>query len=242
MANRVYTSDQLREIVSFFQVFGDISAITPYGSGHINDTFKVDLSLGGSPVSYILQRVNDSIFTRPDLMMENILRVTAHIRAKFAGQSDATRRTLTVIPSRDGKGWARGPNGGWWRMYVFIAGARTVDLISEAGQAHKAARAFAEEGGAAPAVYDLRWLKPLDEALLAEIADRFGTILTVEDGARMGGLYGAVCEFVAGLGRNIRVQGLGIPDRFIPQASQQEERHACGLDAEGILDQLRKLS
>ena len=144
MARREYSPEELREIVSLFQVFGDISAITPYGSGHINDTFKVDLSLGGSPVSYILQRVNDSIFTRPDLMMENILRVTAHIRSKFAGQSDATRRTLTVIPSRDGKGWARGPNGGWWRMYVFIAGARTVDLISEAGQAHKAARAFAE--------------------------------------------------------------------------------------------------
>ena len=144
MARREYSAEELREIVSLFQVFGDIGAITPYGSGHINDTFKVDLRLGGVPVSYILQRVNDSIFTRPDLMMENILRVTAHIRARFAGEADATRRTLTVIPSRDGKGWARGPNGGWWRMYVFIAGAKTVDLISEAGQAHKAARAFAE--------------------------------------------------------------------------------------------------
>jgi 1-deoxy-D-xylulose-5-phosphate synthase len=109
-------------------------------------------------------------------------------------------------------------------------------------RALEAARTFAEEGGTAPAVYDLRYLKPLDEALLAEVADRFETILTVEDGALMGGLYGAVCEFVAGQGRNIRVQGLGIPDRFISQASQQEERHACGLDAEGILDQLRKLS
>ena len=91
-------------------------------------------------------------------------------------------------------------------------------------------------------VCDVRYLKPLDEALLAEVADRFETLLTVEDGALMGGLYGAVCEFVAGQGRSIRVQGLGIPDRFIAQASQQEERHACGLDAEGILNQLRKLS
>ncbi len=144
MARREYSQEELREVVSLFQVFGDIAAISPYGSGHINDTFKVDLSLGGTPVSYVLQRVNDSIFTRPDLMMENILRVTTHIRSKFSGCADGTRRTLTVIPSRDGKGWARGPNGGWWRMYVFISGAKTVDLISEAGQAYKAARAFAE--------------------------------------------------------------------------------------------------
>jgi len=144
MAHREYSPEELREVVSQFQVFGDIGAIAPYGSGHINDTFKVDISLGGVPVSYILQRVNDAIFTRPDQMMENIQRVTSHILAKFAGQADATRRTLTVIPSRDGKGWVRSANGGWWRMYVYIAGAKTVDLISEAAQAYKAARAFAE--------------------------------------------------------------------------------------------------
>ena len=143
MSNRDFTDEQLREIIALFQVYGDIVSVNRYGSGHINDTFKVDLSIGGAPISYILQRINDSIFTRPDRVMENIARVTNHIRGKFAGAADATRRTLTVIPARDGQPVARGPEGGWWRMYVFITGAKTVDLIEDSSQANKAAKAFA---------------------------------------------------------------------------------------------------
>ena len=143
MSSRNFSGEQLREIIALFQVYGDIVAVNRYGSGHINDTFKIDLSLGGVPVSYVLQRINDSIFTRPDRVMENIARVTNHIRGKFAGAEDATRRTLTVIPARDGQPVARGPEGGWWRMYVFVTGAKTIDLISDSGQARKAAQAFA---------------------------------------------------------------------------------------------------
>ena len=143
MSNRDFTDEQLREIIALFQVYGDIVSVNRYGSGHINDTFKVDLSIGGAPISYILQRINDSIFTRPDRVMENIARVTNHIRGKFAGAADATRRTLTVIPARDGQPVARGPEGGWWRMYVFITGAKTIDLIENADQARKAAQTFA---------------------------------------------------------------------------------------------------
>ena len=143
MSSRNFSDEQLREIIALFQVYGDIVAVSRYGSGHINDTFKVDLSLGGVPVSYVLQRINDGIFTRPDRVMENIARVTSHIRGKFAGAADATRRTLTVIPARDGYPVARGPEGGWWRMYVLITGAKTIDLIENAGQARKAAQAFA---------------------------------------------------------------------------------------------------
>ena len=143
MSSRNFTEEQLREIIALFQVYGDIVSVNRYGSGHINDTFKIDISIGGAPVSYVLQRINDSIFTRPDRVMENIARVTNHIRGKFAGAEDATRRTLTVIPARDGQPVARGPEGGWWRMYVFITGAKTIDLIENADQARKAAKAFA---------------------------------------------------------------------------------------------------
>ena len=85
MSSRNFTEEQLREIIALFQVYGDIVAVKRYGSGHINDTFKVDISIGGAGVSYVLQRINDGIFTRPDRVMENIARVTNHIRGKFAG-------------------------------------------------------------------------------------------------------------------------------------------------------------
>ena len=109
-------------------------------------------------------------------------------------------------------------------------------------RALEAARRFAEEGHPSPAVYDLRYLKPLDEEILAEVAQCHEAVITVEDGCLKGGLYGAVCEFMAGGGHRIPVRGIGIPDRFIPQARQDEERRECGLDAEGILEELYNLA
>ena len=60
-------------------------------------------------------------------------------------------------------------------------------------------------------------------------------IVNVEDGAIKGGLYGAVSEWVAGKGLGITVEGLGIPDKFIPQATQAEQRMDCGLSVSGIV-------
>ena len=109
-------------------------------------------------------------------------------------------------------------------------------------RALEAAKRFEEEGHPAPAVYDLRYLKPLDTRLLDGIASRFEAVITVEDGSLKGGLYGAVCEYLAAQDRKVTVRGIGIPDRFIPQAPQDEERRECGLDAAGILAQLQKLA
>ena len=111
-----------------------------------------------------------------------------------------------------------------------------------AGKAQEAARLYAAEGHPAPAVYDIRYLKPLDTEILDGIAARFESVITVEDGSLKGGLYGAVCEYLAEAGFTGRIRGIGIPDRFIPQARQDEERSACGLDTEGILTQLKNLS
>ena len=80
------------------------------------------------------------------------------------------------------------------------------------------------------AVWDVRYLKPLDPAMLAEAAS-FEAVLTVEDGCLAGGLYGAVAEAI---GRQVPVHGLGIPDRFIEAAPQSRQRAVCGIDREGI--------
>jgi len=104
-----------------------------------------------------------------------------------------------------------------------------------ANRALEAAERYAAETGTeGPVVYDVRFLKPLDEAMLAE-AGRCGKILTVEDGCLAGGLYGAVLEHFGG---TVPVEGLGIPDRFIECAPQRKQRAACGIDAEGIYRKL----
>ena len=94
-----------------------------------------------------------------------------------------------------------------------------------------------EAAGAFPgkvAVYDFRYLKPLDEDCLARIARTHKIIVTVEDGSLKGGLYGAVCEWICANAPGIRVEGAGVPDVFIEQDRQGAQRAECGLDAKSL--------
>lgn len=95
----------LRAIAGSFHIPGDFIAAAPYGSGHINDTFAATFRQGGTPVRYILQRINHNVFKQPEALMQNVERVCAHVRAKLeaAGTPDASRRGLTLIPARDGR-------------------------------------------------------------------------------------------------------------------------------------------
>ncbi len=108
-----------------------------------------------------------------------------------------------------------------------------------ANRAAEAADRYAAETGAGPAVYDLRFLKPLDTDIL-EACRGFEAILTLEDGCLKGGLYSAVCEYFAQ--GPIKVYGHGIPDRFIAQDRQDAQRAACGLDTESIYEEIRRIS
>lgn len=110
----------------------------------------------------------------------------------------------------------------------------------EANRAMEAAALVAERTGVTPAVYNIRYIKPLDEELVREAASK-GMILTVEEGCIKGGLFGAVAEYLASEGIAMPVQGLGIPDEFIVQDKQASQRAACGLDAEGIAGKAVKM-
>ena len=102
-------------------------------------------------------------------------------------------------------------------------------------RALEAAKRHRDDYWTAPAVYDMRFLKPLDKAILEEVS-RFRVILTLEDGALKGGLYSAVCEHFAGRTDAPIIKGLGIPDRFIPQDTQAAQRAECCLDTESIFE------
>jgi 1-deoxy-D-xylulose-5-phosphate synthase len=93
--------------------------------------------------------------------------------------------------------------------------------------------------------YDIRFLKPLDEIMLHDIAQKFKQIITIEDGVIQGGFGSAVLEFMADNNYNVQVKRLGIPDTFVEHGSPEELYHMLGLDAEGIassiLETLKKL-
>jgi Ser/Thr protein kinase RdoA (MazF antagonist) len=125
-----------------FEVAGDFVEAIPYGSGHINDTYRVTFRQNGAPHHCILQRINHNIFKIPMALMENIQRVTAHIASQVADQPDRNRRALSLIPARDGSSWHVDAEDYYWRAYRFIERARSYDAVESKNQAYEAARAF----------------------------------------------------------------------------------------------------
>ncbi|MEI6167813.1 MAG: aminoglycoside phosphotransferase family protein [bacterium] len=136
---------KFHEVVKRFRAWGDFVEAVPYGSGHINDTFKVTFGMAGAPVHYLLQRINHNIFKNPRAVMDNIVRVTNHVRSRLteAGVADVTRHSLCVVFTRDAQPCHQDADGNWWRMYLFVEGARTYDTIQNERQAFEAARAYA---------------------------------------------------------------------------------------------------
>jgi thiamine kinase-like enzyme len=124
-------------ILPQFLIYGELEFTEPLGSGHINHTYRSQWNQAGVKVRYTHQRINEQVFPRPGEVMENIERVTRHIREKLirAGSPDRSRRVLTVVPSRDGKPWVRDAEGGWWRTYLFIEGTYSLELINSSDAA-----------------------------------------------------------------------------------------------------------
>ncbi len=104
--------------------------------------------------------------------------------------------------------------------------------------AAKAIARYEQETGKSVAHYDLRFLKPLDTALLQEAGERFGHIVTVEDGVLNGGMGAAVAEYMADHGLTPDIRRIGIPDRFVEHGAVKELYRLCGMDEEGIMNTL----
>ena len=96
-------------------------------------------------------------------------------------------------------------------------------------RAVEAAEELRAEIGWSPAIYNIRYIKPVDEELLAEVAAGYDRVVTVEDGTVLGGLHGAVAEYMSAQKNPLPVHAVGIPDRYMTQATQAELRQECRL-------------
>lgn len=95
--------------------------------------------------------------------------------------------------------------------------------------------------GISVALYDMRFLKPLDTDLLHEIFKQYRNVITIEDGTIVGGLGSAVIEFMTEHNYNSRVKRLGIPDAFVEHGTVPELFHECGYDVDGICNTIKSL-
>ena len=140
-----------------------------------------------------------------------------------------------------------------WREQPFTAleigrGRRLADgdqvavvSFGTAGNFATKAIARAAEEGISVAHYDMRWAKPLDEELLAEIAKRFDRVITVEDGVVRGGAGSAAENWLTEHGHIKQVRRLGIPDQFVEHGSPAQLYAMCGYDAEGIYQAIKEM-
>lgn len=131
-----------QEIISRFMLTSPVVSIEPFGNGHINDTYRIKTEDGRS---YILQKMNTSIFKNPDELMENICGVTGYLRKKIEERGgDPERETLNFIPTKDGAPYWKEADGGCWRICQFIDGASCYDEVKTPQDFYNSALAFGE--------------------------------------------------------------------------------------------------
>ena len=117
------------------------------------------------------------------------------------------------------------------------AGVAVLSLGTAGNRVEKAVEKARGEG-MEPLHINMRFLKPLDFDLVKYACDRCKTIITVEDGTLNGGLGSAVSEYVASLGRGVKVISLGIPDKFVDQGTVEELISECGYNVDNIYNSI----
>lgn len=131
----------LKEICKQFKINGGFVSAERYGEGHINDTFLIITD----ETKYILQRVNNTVFKKPEEVMENISKVTSFMAKQIITRGgDVTRETLTLVKTLDEKDYYVSEDGSLYRMYIFIDNATCYQIIENGEVFYQAARAFGQ--------------------------------------------------------------------------------------------------
>lgn len=140
----MYDESQLHSISDRFQIYGEFLHAEPCKIGHINETYTATYNQAGSEIRYIHQKINKKVFKEPDKVMENVMRVTTHLRSKLRAQGvqDFTRRALTVIPTREGSPYYYDDKDSFWRTFLFIENIQTFEQVESPEQAYEAGKAF----------------------------------------------------------------------------------------------------
>ena len=142
----IYQETQLQDISRKFQIYGQILHAETCKIGHINETYSATYSQGGTKVRYIHQKLNTGVFKDPLAVMNNVMRVTTHVRQKLEarGATDVTRRALILVPTRAGHSHYQNEAGEIWRTFVFLEGTRSYESVQSPEQAYQAGRAFGD--------------------------------------------------------------------------------------------------
>lgn len=135
--------EKFAEVIGAFDFPGTCEECVPYGSGHINDTYRLTFNTESGTERFILQRMNKSIFTKPVELMENVSGVTSWLKKKIVENGgDVKRETLNLMDSKEGKTYFVDAEGEYWRVYLFVENATCFDAVKDENDFYQSAVAF----------------------------------------------------------------------------------------------------
>ena len=156
--------EEIGRLALCFAPEGVLDEPVPFGGGHINDTYLFSPA-GERGVRYVLQRINKAAFPNPEYVMDNMLRVTCHLRGQIVLRGgDPLRETLKLLRTRDGAYFAVDRNGDYWRSYSFVSDSVSYDRSEDESIFRESGRAFGRF---------LSMLDGFDAASLHETIERF---------------------------------------------------------------------
>lgn len=128
--------NELYFICAQFKIPQNILSITPFGSGHINDTYKVETERK----NYLLQRINHEIFKNIEGLTSNIVKVTDFLKSKI--DKDSEIQVLNSIEGQSGQYYYKDSEGNYWRIFDFIANSKSYDLVENEELAFQGGKSY----------------------------------------------------------------------------------------------------
>lgn len=137
------TIENLFEITAKFRCHVDISTLQSYGTGHINDTYRLK-NLVTEEYDYLLQKINHNVFKNVPKLIENMCRVIAHLKKELliSGEGNPEKEVMTLVATKEGPYFYQDSNGEYWRMCHFLKDTKTYDVVETEQQAYEGGKAF----------------------------------------------------------------------------------------------------
>lgn len=225
------------------------------------DNIIHDVAIQGLPVTFCIDRagiVGEDGVTHHGSFDPAYLRVIPGMTVAAARDEHQLRNLLYTASLREKGPWAiryprgAGKNPDWRNEMTAMTPGRGEKLrdgsdiailtIGPMAAAALQAAEAAEARGISVAVYDMIWIKPLDNTIVDAVAAGDTPIITVEDGSVIGGLGSAVADRLAETGRANTLMKIGMPDNFVAHGTVGELHRQCGMDADSILAAIVKLT
>ncbi len=136
-------STNFKQLLANFKIEGDYISCTPYGEGHINQTFLAVFNENGMQKRYIVQKINSTLFKSVDMLMRNIELVTEFNRSKIIERGgNPDRESLTIIRTKNNETFLKTNENDYYRVYIFIENTVAYQVVSKPMDFYYSAIAF----------------------------------------------------------------------------------------------------